>query len=342
MIARATATKIADKAAELSIDIDNTVTKNTEDNAKAKIKDAEYYHKQYRMLLTDRNSATQKSLISETDFVNKTVATQQANREKAQQLELSQKKKQLEDLFNLTKKYYDKSGQITPFVPDPKGKAKKPKKTLAETIKFELPSMQSIMDTDYNESSLLPKNFASSYIDELAVMNVASEKLFQITDEHYGKYQTIFIPTEEQKAAALAHTNEVITAQTMLLGALTAGFEQMFTTVLDGGQNAFQGILNALKQLMIKLAAAIAAAAILFVLTGGLSAGGSKLGSIGQIASKYGGLGFNPFELFGGGDSKSVFTPSGSTAQGGYQVDIMGDKMRLLLDNQAIKNSRVV
>ena len=342
MIARTTATKIADKAAELSIDIDNTVTKNTEDNAKAKISDQEYYHTQYKMLLTDRNSATQKSLISETDFVNKTVATQQANREKAQQLELAQKRKQLNDLFNLTKKYYDKSGQITPFVPDPKGKAKKPKKTLKETIEFQLPDMQSIMDTNYDISSLLPEKFASSYIDELAVMNVATEKLFQITDEHYGKYQSIFIPTEEQKAAALAHTNEVITAQTMLLGALTGGFEQMFTTILDGGQNAFQGILNALKQLMIKLAAAIAAAAILFVLTGGLSAGGSKLGSIGQIASKYGGLGFNPFELFGGKSSSSVGMPSGSTAQGGYQIDIMGDKMRLLLDNQAIKNSRVV
>ena len=344
MIARATATKIADKAAELSIDIDNTVTKNTEDNAKAKIKDAEYYHTQYRMLLTDRNSATQKSLISETDFVNKTVATQQANREKAQQLELAQKKKQLEDLFNLTKKYYDKSGQITPFTPEPKGKGKtKPKKkTLKETIEFQLPDMQSIMDTNYDISSLLPKNFASSYIDELAVMNAGTEKLFQITDEHYGKYQTIFIPTEEQKAAALAHTNEVITAQTMLLGALTAGFEQMFTTILDGGQNAFQGILNALKQLMIKLAAAIAAAAILFVLTGGLSAGGSKLGSIGQIASKYGGLGFNPFELFGGKSSSSVGMPTTASNKGGYQVDIMGDKMRLLLDNTAIKNSRVV
>ena len=342
MIARTTATKIADKAAELSIDIDNTVTKNTEDNAKAKIKDAEYYHTQYKMLLTDRNSLTQKSLISETDFVNKTVATQQANREKAQQLELAQKKKQLQDLFNLTKKYYDKSGQITPFAPEPKGKPKKKKKTLKETIEFELPDMQSILETDYDISSLLPEKFASSYIDELAVMNAGTEKLFAITDEHYGKYQSIFIPTEEQKAAALAHTNEVITAQTMLLGALTAGFEQMFTTILDGGQNAFQGILNALKQLMIKLAAAIAAAAILFVLTGGLSAGGSKLGSIGQIASKYGGLGFNPFELFGGKSSSSVGMPTTASNQGGYQIDIMGDKMRLLLDNTAIKNSRVV
>jgi hypothetical protein len=129
----------------------------------------------------------------------------------------------------------------------------------------------------------------------------------------------------------------------MLMGTLTGAFEQMFTTIIDGGQNAFQGILNALKSLMIKLASAIAAAAILFVLTGGLSAGGSSLGSIGNIAKTIGGLGFNPFTLGSGtGKSSMIAMPTGSTGQGGYQVDIMGDKMRMLLDNQAIKNSRVI
>ena len=167
--------------------------------------------------------------------------------------------------------------------------------------------MQSILETDYDISSLLPEKFASSYIDELAVMNAGTEKLFAITDEHYGKYQSIFIPTEEQKAAALAHTNEVITAQTMLLGALTAGFEQMFTTILDGGQNAFQGLFNALKQLMIKIAAAIVAAAVLFVLTGGLSAGGNALQKIGEIAKVMGGLGFNPFALSPLANARSSF-----------------------------------
>jgi hypothetical protein len=144
--------------------------------------------------------------------------------------------------------------------------------------------------------------------------------------------------------AYLIHQNEILTASTMLVGTLASGFEQMFTTMIDGGQNAFQGFIDGLKRLMIKLASAIAAAAILFVLSGGLSSGGDALKKIGEIAKTMGGLGFNPFTLGSAGAGKTPFIamPSASTGQGGYQVDIMGDKMRLLLDNQAIKNSRVV
>ncbi len=342
MIARATATKLAAKAGDISTKMEELRTEHLKQNAEEQIDLQKEFSAKYKQIQYTASLKLQTLQMSEAEFIKKMIAVKKAATHKGQQAELADLQKQYDSLEKLTKKYYDKSGQITPFVPDAKGKPKKKKKTLAETIEFELPDMQSILETDYDISSLLPKNFASSYIDELAVMNAGTEKLFAITDEHYGKYQSIFIPTEEQKAAALAHTNEVITAQTMLLGALTAGFEQMFTTILDGGQNAFQGILNALKQLMIKLAAAIAAAAILFVLTGGLSAGGSKLGSIGQIASKYGGLGFNPFELFGGKSSSSIGMPTTASNKGGYQVDIMGDKMRLLLDNTAIKNSRVV
>ena len=151
---------------------------------------------------------------------------------------------------------------------------------------------------------------------------------------------------KEQKAikavnAYLERQNEILAASTMLMGTLTSGFESFINVAMEGGFDAFQGILDALKRLMVKLAAAIVAAAILFVLTGGLSSGGSSLGSIGNIAKTIGGLGFNPFTIFGGGDSRLAM-PSASTGQGGYQVDIMGDKMRLLLDNQAIKNSRVI
>ena len=151
---------------------------------------------------------------------------------------------------------------------------------------------------------------------------------------------------KEQKAikavnAYLERQNEILSASTMLMGTLTSGFESFINVAMEGGFDAFQGILDALKRLMVKLAAAIVAAAILFVLTGGLSSGGSSLGSIGNIAKTIGGLGFNPFTIFGGGDSRLAM-PSTSRGQGGYQVDIMGDKMRLLLDNQAIKNSRVI
>jgi hypothetical protein len=143
--------------------------------------------------------------------------------------------------------------------------------------------------------------------------------------------------------ALLEQQNTILGLTNLLAGALTTGFEQMFTTMIDGGQNAFQGILNAIKSLMIKLASAIAAAAILFVLTGGLSAGGSSLGSIGNIAKTIGGLGFNPFALSSGsGKGSMIAMPSNSIGQGGYQIDIMGDKMRMLLDNTAIKNSRVI
>ena len=140
--------------------------------------------------------------------------------------------------------------------------------------------------------------------------------------------------------AYLEQRNEILAASTMLMGTLTSGLESFFTVAMEGGFDAFQGILDALKRLMIKLAAAIAAAAILFVLTGGLSSGGSSLGTIGNIAKTIGGLGFNPFTLGSGGNM--VAMPTGSTGQGGYQIDIMGDKMRMLLDNQAIKNSRVI
>ena len=153
---------------------------------------------------------------------------------------------------------------------------------------------------------------------------------------------------KEQKAIAAINAeiekqNTLLGYSNMIVGTLQSGFEQMFTTIIDGGQNAFQGFIDGLKRLMIKLASAIAAAAILFVLSGGLSSGGDALKKIGEIAKTMGGLGFNPFTLFNAiPKSGMIAMPSNTTGQGGYQVDIMGDKMRLLLDNQAIKNSRVI
>jgi len=146
-----------------------------------------------------------------------------------------------------------------------------------------------------------------------------------------------------QKNALLEQQNTILNYSTLLVNTLQSGFEQMFTTLIDGGQNAFQGLFNAIKQLIVKLLAAIAVASILFVLSGGLSSGGNALQKIGEIAKGAGGLGFNPFTIFTPKPATPyIAMPSNTTGQGGYQVDIMGDKMRLLLDNQAIKNSRVV
>jgi tetratricopeptide (TPR) repeat protein len=198
--------------------------------------------------------------------------------------------------------------------------AKKTKRVIGETIDFVAPAI-----------GIKPIPNAPITLPGLQDPN------FKIRDEDLAK--------QTQMNALLMKQNEELSASTLLMGTLQSGFEQMFTTLVDGGQNAFQGILDGLKRLMIKIAAAIVAATILFFLTGGASAGGNAIKKIGELAKTMGGLGFNPFTLFsggGGGQSPYIAMPSASTGQGGYQVDIMGDKMRMLLDNTAIKNSRVI
>jgi tetratricopeptide (TPR) repeat protein len=202
--------------------------------------------------------------------------------------------------------------------------AKKTKRVIGETIDFIAPAI-----------GIKPIPNAPS---QLPLQDPAKRQAAQIAMEKE-------LAQQAKMNAYLIQQNEILTASTLLMGTLQSGFEQMFTTIVDGGQNAFQGVLDGLKRLMIKIAAAIVAATILFFLTGGASAGGNAIKKIGELAKTMGGLGFNPFTLFsggGGGQSPYIAMPSASTGQGGYQIDIMGDKMRLLLNNEAIKNSRVV
>ena len=202
--------------------------------------------------------------------------------------------------------------------------AKKTKRVIGETIDFIAPAI-----------GIKPIPNAPS---QLPLQDPAKRQAAQIAMEKE-------LAQQAKMNAYLIQQNEILTASTLLMGTLQSGFEQMFTTIVDGGQNAFQGVLDGLKRLMIKIAAAIVAATILFFLTGGASAGGNAIKKIGELAKTMGGLGFNPFTLFsggGGGQSPYIAMPSASTGQGGYQVDIMGDKMRMLLDNTAIKNSRVI
>ena len=67
-----------------------------------------------------------------------------------------------------------------------------------------------------------------------------------------------------------------------------------------------------------------------------ITGAGASFPAIFKVLS--GGLDFSQGSVSG----SQVALPTNTLGQGGYQVDIMGDKMRLLLDNQAIKNSRVV
>jgi tape measure domain-containing protein len=138
--------------------------------------------------------------------------------------------------------------------------------------------------------------------------------------------------------------------------AFTSIWQQTFATFVQGtqyafeqalftGQNFTQNFKEAFLQMMKALIAKLVAALVIAVLLAAvLSAFG---GGIGAGAAMFGMKGVTNFgTLFGSvlgvNTGSMVATPGTSTGQGNVQIDIMGDKMRLLLDNTAIKNSRVV
>jgi len=76
---------------------------------------------------------------------------------------------------------------------------------------------------------------------------------------------------------------------------------------------------------------------VVLVAAGGIGVASSIAGFM-PIFKQLSGLDFSQ----GSATGSMVAMPTNTIGQGGYQIDIMGDKMRLLLNNEAIKNSRVV
>jgi len=163
--------------------------------------------------------------------------------------------------------------------------------------------------------------------ENLAAFNAEVEKLSKNIDAVKGSYNGLV------SDPAIEAFNENLKVTIALLGdALTSSFN----AAIDSGENFFQALGKALVQLIKRLMIAVAAAALLafFLAPFGLGAGAS-FPAIFKVLS--GGLDFSQ-----GNVSGSVAMPTNTVGQGNYQIDIMGDKMRLLLNNEAIKNSRVV
>jgi len=163
--------------------------------------------------------------------------------------------------------------------------------------------------------------------ENLAAFNAEVEKLSANIDAVKGSYNGLV------SDPAIEAFNENLKVTIALLGdALT----NAFNSAIDSGENFFVALGKALVQLIKRLMIAVAAAALLafFLAPFGLGAGAS-FPAIFKVLS--GGLDFSQ-----GSVSGSVALPTNTLGQGGYQIDIMGDKMRLLLNNEAIKNSRVV
>jgi hypothetical protein len=90
-------------------------------------------------------------------------------------------------------------------------------------------------------------------------------------------------------------------------------------------------------KLVSALVIAVLLAAVLSAFGGSITAGAKMFGMKG--VTNFGTL-FG--SVLGVNTEGRVAMPSNSTGQGNYQIDIMGDKMRLLLENTAIKNTRVI
>jgi tape measure domain-containing protein len=124
-----------------------------------------------------------------------------------------------------------------------------------------------------------------------------------------------------------------------------SGTQYAFEQALFTGQNFTQNFKEIFLAMMKSMIAKLVSALVIAVLLAGvLSAFG---GGIAAGAKMFGMKGVTNFgTLFGSvlgvNTEGRVAMPSNSTGEGNYQIDIMGDKMRLLLDNTAIKNTRVI
>jgi tape measure domain-containing protein len=162
----------------------------------------------------------------------------------------------------------------------------------------------------------------------LAAFNAEVEMLTANVDKLAGSYNGLY--TDPAMEAYIANMQTIV-------GLLADTLTTSFNNALDSGQNFFKALGQALLQLIKKLVIAAAVAALLSFFLGGIGVA-SSISGFAPIFKQLSGLDFSQ----GSATGSKVVMPSNSTAQGGYQIDIMGDKMRLLLDNQAIKNSRVI
>ena len=183
--------------------------------------------------------------------------------------------------------------------------------------------------------------------EKLNLLQEAQKKATDKTgwDELENKIKAVKLALENLTSTTATNAEAFKSIWQQTFGAFVQGTQNAFEQALFTGQNFTQNFKEAFLAMMKSMIAKLVAALVIAVLLAAvLSAFG---GGIAGGAAMFGMKGVKNFgTLFGAvlgvNTAGRVAMPSASTGQGNYQVDIMGDKMRLLLDNQAIKNSRVI
>lgn len=308
MVQRAIAIKFADAAGQVLLDKEQIRAKQAlriKENSNQYLLQAEQDYA--------NNTNPEETKISGLEFygqkrekyLKQSIEWQIAQQIEADKKEIASVDAKYKTFEQLARDYYKKSGQINPFEPTKPGKTKTERPidmALAPVLGIKLLA---------NDAVKLDQNL----------------KGVKTTLEGFSNLKPLKFLEDYQ----IENLKSVVN---LLGNALTSAFD----AALISGKNFFTVLGQALLNLFKKLLAAAAAAAILSLLLSPLGFGASVTGFV-PLFKQLGGI-----DLSGGKKPKDslVAMPTNTFGQGGYQIDIMGDKMRLLLDNQAIKNSRVV
>jgi hypothetical protein len=310
MVQRAIAIKFADAAGQVLLDKEQIRAKQAlriKENSNQYLLQAEEDYA--------NNTNPEETKISGLEFygqkrekyLKQSIEWQIAQQIEADKREIASVDAKYKTFEQLARDYYKKSGQINPFEPTKPGKTKTERPLDMEFI----PTIG--IKLFNNEAIKLDQNL----------------KAIKTTLEGFKDTEPILILEPNQ----IQNIENVVN---LLGGALTSAFDAALTS----GDNFFKVMWRGLTNLLYKLAAAAVAALVLSVLLAPWS-GGAFLASVGGFEGIFSKLTGFDISGIGGGDS-SVFMPNNAVGQGNYQIDIMGDKMRLLLDNTAIKNTRVI
>jgi len=270
------------------------------------------------------------------DYIKQSIEWQIAQQVEADKKEMALVDKKFKTFEQLSKDYYKKSGLIKTAEPDtPTQDRNVPEMAKMEDASAQMAEAKKLFDfwkkEGPNSLNLLGEAYATNpFFKDLIDGELGKKTLELRTDiEKIGK-------TNWTSKDMLQFISNIENIASLLGNTLNSAFE----SALVSGENFFKVMWRGLTNLLYKLAAAAIAALVLSVLLAPWR-GGEALAAVGGFEGIFSKLtGFNINGI--GGDSKSVYMPSNSTGQGNYQIDIMGDKMRLLLDNAAIKNSRII
>lgn len=336
MVQRAIAIKFADQAGQVLLEKEEIRAKQAiriKENANSYLLKAEQDYA--------NNTNPEETKISGLEFygqkrekyLKQSIEWQIAQQIEADKREIASVDKKFKTFEQLSKEYYKKSGLIktTPEPPAPTDRGIPEMAKMADSSD-QIAEAKKLFDFYKKEG---PQSFAvlgQAYVDNPFFRALIDKELLNPVLE-LKKHMDLMGKLEPFKNDdLLAYTENIKTLVNLIGNTLTSTFEQALTS----GQNFFKLLGQALLNLIKKLLVAVAVAALLSFFLAPFF--GTTAAGFVPLFKQLSGI-----DLGGGKASSSmVAMPSASTNQGGYQVDIMGDKMRLLLDNQAIKNSRVV